>query len=64
MDEIRWIPRDRNRARFDGVMILAMAARLPDLIPAITFDGADHLPDFHRTSLSTDFDFNPLGFTP
>jgi hypothetical protein len=29
------------------MMILAMATRLPDLIPSVMFDEADHLPDFH-----------------
>ena len=46
------MPRDSHGAGLDGMMILAMAARLPDLVPPITFDEADHVPDLNGTKLS------------
>jgi hypothetical protein len=35
------------------MVILAMAAFLPDLNPAVLFDHSDRVPDFHWTSLLT-----------
>ena len=54
MEEIRRMPRNSHGAGFDGMVILPMAARLPDLVPPISFDEADYVPDFHWTSLSAD----------
>ena len=54
MEKIRWVPRDGHGTRFDGMMILAVATPLPDLIPPFMFDKANHVPDFHWASLSTD----------
>ena len=61
MEEIRWMSRDSHSAGLEGMMILAVAARLPDLVPPIIFNEADHVPDFHWTSLSTDLRKGVIG---
>ncbi len=38
MEEIRRVPRDRHCTGLDGMMILAVATSLPDLIPPVTFN--------------------------
>ena len=47
--------RDSHGTGLDGMMILAMATRLPDLVPTVTFDETDHFPNLHGNSLSEDF---------